>query len=115
MAIEKYFVPESSANICFDCQNACGGCSWSIDFTPVPGWTAEKKMIKAGSKRDGVRWIETFRITACPEFVKDEPRHRVWLAARSAKNRCGGLSSIGSEGESCNGRRKALLLAETVR
>ena len=74
MAIEKYFVPESSANICFDCQNACGGCSWSTDFTPVPGWTAEKKMQKKNNGRGAVSWTETFRITACPEFVPDDKR-----------------------------------------
>lgn len=28
MSIEKYFVCEH-VNICFDCQRAVGGCSWS--------------------------------------------------------------------------------------
>lgn len=48
--IEKYFVLyKTRTNICFDCQNACGGCCWSeIDpitgkprFQPVPGWKAK--------------------------------------------------------------------------
>lgn len=48
MSLEEYLVPvQDHANICFDCANACGGCSWSeLDaetglprFAPVPGWT----------------------------------------------------------------------------
>lgn len=75
MGIEKYYVPQSKANICFDCQNACGGCSWSEKFEPVPGWTAKKVTQKTHLHKGAVRWIETYHITACPEFVKDEPRH----------------------------------------
>lgn len=31
MAIEDYLkeCTQTKANICFDCENACGGCSWS--------------------------------------------------------------------------------------
>ena len=51
------------ANICFDCENACGDCEWSeIDpitkyprFAPVRGWTAEPSKIGT-------------HITACPKF-----------------------------------------------
>lgn len=45
-------------NPCWTCQKACGGCSWSRSFSPVPGWTAEK------TPRGG------WHITACPEFVR---------------------------------------------
>lgn len=68
------------ANICIDCQNACGGCSWTrcetwkkgkpILFQPVDGWTAEK--IYRVDQNGYV--METYAITACPEFVPDEPR-----------------------------------------
>lgn len=27
--------------LCWTCQNACGGCSWSKSFTPVEGWDAK--------------------------------------------------------------------------
>lgn len=53
-------------NICFKCQRACGGCSWSADFEPVPGWTAEPALLNGG--------IETYHITACPLFLPDKPR-----------------------------------------
>ena len=68
------------ANICIDCQNACGGCSWTrcdtdrkgkpIMFQPVEGWTAEKIY-----RRDTNGYVmETYAITACPEFIPDKPR-----------------------------------------
>ena len=75
MALQDYLVPVSNPNICFDCQKACGGCSWSRDFTPVPGWTATKKTQKiyvGGTKKH--RYEKTYHITACPEFVPDEKR-----------------------------------------
>lgn len=65
-------------NICFDCQNACGGCSWSavgdygkLLFEPVPGWTAEPTSFIV----DG-RVVNTYHITACPQFKPDPPRER---------------------------------------
>ena len=64
-------------NICFDYKNACGKCSWSaadpdtgkLKYEPVPGWTAEKSFLKVGKEN-----IETYHITACPQFEPDEPR-----------------------------------------
>ena len=65
-------------NICFDCQKACGGCSWSeLDpdtgkprFQPVEGWTAKPVVVQV----DNGRVIESYHITACPEFARDEKR-----------------------------------------
>ena len=70
----------SKTNICIDCQNACGGCSWSevdpetekVRFEPVPGWTAEKVLLKGISKKSKHQVLETYHITACPLFVPDE-------------------------------------------
>ena len=70
----------SNANLCFRCQKACGGCSWSeLDpvtrkprFEPVPGWTAKKILLNlggGGGKKKNI--TETYHITACPEFVSD--------------------------------------------
>lgn len=57
------------ANICMECVNACGGCSWSKNFTPVDGWTAEKVERR---HTDGYRTVdEGYRITDCPKFQKE--------------------------------------------
>ena len=63
------------ANICFYCKKACGDCSWSaIDpvtkeplFEPIPGWTAEPAV-----QRNGKTPVNTYHITACPEFDPDD-------------------------------------------
>lgn len=82
MALSDYLVPANAkVNICFDCQNACGGCPWTavdpktekVKFEPVPGWTAEKVLLNvANYGQDKKRVVETYHITACPLFTKDE-------------------------------------------
>ena len=75
MSLADYLVPINNSNIlCFNCQKACGKCSWSSRFEPVPGWTAKKRMLKVGHGREGKRFVETYHITACPEHVPDKPR-----------------------------------------
>ena len=50
---------------CITCGNACGGCSWSQDFTPVEGWIAEPTVNREG--------VESFHVVDCPEYCKDRP------------------------------------------
>jgi hypothetical protein len=57
-------------NICFDCAHACGGCSWSARFEPVPGWTAEPVKIRYYNTHEGPKFTRTYRITACPQFER---------------------------------------------
>lgn len=57
-------------NICIECQKACGGCSWSKSFEPIEGWTAKKCHLPMVG-RNSVTYIETYYITACPEFEQD--------------------------------------------
>lgn len=68
--MERY---QFNQNICWGCQKACGGCSWSQSLTPVEGWEAEEipYMMYHGS---GYTVASTYHITKCPEFVRDEPR-----------------------------------------
>ena len=91
MVPSDYFIPSGpTTNICFDCQRACGGCSWSeLDpetdkprFEPVPGWTAEKTKLNRGEPNGSRPFMETYHITACPLFVPDDP-------ARQANNNGG--------------------------
>lgn len=44
--------------LCWSCMNACGGCSWSLDFIPVKGWKALKSS------------HESYRILDCPKFIR---------------------------------------------
>lgn len=79
MELEEYRVPYGArTNICFDCQRACGGCSWSacdpltgeLLFMPVPGWTAKpSKLYSAHGSHNRETW--TYHITACPLFLMD--------------------------------------------
>lgn len=55
-------------NICFDCQNATGKCSWSRNFTPVQGWYAELSVL--GNEHP----IVTYHVMECQLFVRDKPR-----------------------------------------
>lgn len=61
------------SNICFNCQRALGGCSWSKSFIPVEGWTATPTTT-SGCNGGKVTRIETFDIRACPLFLQDPPR-----------------------------------------
>ena len=71
-----------TTNICFDCQNACGRCSWTEinpdtkrpRFEPVPGWTAKPVLLNVGGMRDRARLIETYHVTQCPQFIPDGQR-----------------------------------------
>lgn len=63
-----------SNELCFHCDNACGGCSWSREFKPVPGWTAEPTQLRTDG---GTGTCSSYHITFCPEFCGDaEPKER---------------------------------------
>lgn len=57
--------------LCWDCQRAVGGCPWSTMGKPVEGWTAQKTKIPNGCSDE---YTESYHITACPLFKKDEKR-----------------------------------------
>ena len=46
--------------LCWDCENAVGRCSWSKDFKPIDGWTAEYVPDK-----------DSYYVEACPQFQRD--------------------------------------------
>lgn len=54
--------------LCWDCEKSlCERCSWSKDFTPVPGWEAEPT-VKQNFRGQPLR---SFKVTYCPEFKAD--------------------------------------------
>lgn len=60
---------------CWDCINACGGCSWSAKGEPVPGWKAEPAIIQAHLNRGAGNFsAKSYKIYACPQFRADQRR-----------------------------------------
>ena len=59
---------EEEKTLCWQCQKACGKCSWSNGtFTPVENWEAIPTEIKNKVKGN----ISSFLVKSCPEFVSD--------------------------------------------
>lgn len=58
-----------SGTLCWDCGNAYGGCSWSINFTPVKGWDAQ--YVQRVYKGRDVYVMDSYEVRSCPEFVLD--------------------------------------------
>ena len=59
------------SQLCWDCAKACGGCEWSRSFRPVPGWSASPSRRIQNYGETGFKVIDTYRITACPKFIKE--------------------------------------------
>ena len=54
--------------LCWTCQNAVGGCSWSNgSFTPIKGWTAEPTSYHYSK----CNCEQGYAISACPEYIHD--------------------------------------------
>lgn len=63
---------KKNSQLCWQCEKACGRCSWSNDLTPVPGWKATPTKIlsyteQANRKRKKV-YLDSYDISECPEF-----------------------------------------------
>lgn len=61
--------------LCWQCANSVPkidrgkyvrGCSWSIAFEPVEGWTAQKVMMETYNTKN----TESYCVSACPDFVE---------------------------------------------
>lgn len=66
---------ECNDTLCWQCANAVPrtehgryvrGCSWSIAFEPVEGWTAQKVMMEVYC----MKHKESYCVSACPKFVE---------------------------------------------
>lgn len=64
---ETLGVHQEEDQICWDCQRACGGCSWSRSYTPVAGWAAELSVV---IDKDGDFY--SYNIKSCPEFIEEK-------------------------------------------
>lgn len=57
------------STICWECRNAYGRCSWSKDFTPVDGWSAEPTEIKGVGRNTTT--TNSYIVKSCPLFKED--------------------------------------------
>lgn len=73
MSRKEDFMRKST--LCWDCQNACCGCSWSREAVPVNGWKAKHNPIKKSDKTGGALY-DSYFVLSCPEFIQDKPRRR---------------------------------------
>ncbi len=53
-------------SLCWHCEKACGGCSWSIKLIPVEGWNAKRVQNKDFNDTG----IVSYTVIECPEFVE---------------------------------------------
>lgn len=51
-----------SHTLCWDCANACCGCTWSQSLRPVKGWKAIQVHNNA---------FTSYIVQECPEFKRD--------------------------------------------
>lgn len=60
-----------NGTICWNCKNACGGCSWSKEFKPVEGWDATYSPVMYARGYDYKReFKESYVVHECPEFER---------------------------------------------
>ena len=63
---KKSYKPEPKLQtLCWNCANAVGKCSWSQDFVPVEGWTAEKTARECNGNI-----VASYTVLKCPQFIK---------------------------------------------
>ncbi|MBO5454418.1 MAG: hypothetical protein J6A69_10740 [Clostridia bacterium] len=53
--------------LCWSCDNACTGCSWSKALVPVKGWDATPIRIKYNS--DVREYTDSYIVHDCPQFI----------------------------------------------
>lgn len=59
-------------SLCWRCGNSTNsGCSWSREFKPVRGWTAEKKIQQVQTKANVKRPVISYHVLDCPQFNDD--------------------------------------------
>ena len=60
---------ETRNQLCWSCAKACGGCSWSRNFTPIHGWDATPYRRVYRDAAVGTRYVDSYIIRRCPEYV----------------------------------------------
>ena len=90
--------------LCWSCEHACGGCSWSDDLVPVKGWVAQSKPIHVGRTQfTEARDEESYFVFSCPRYKKepDVPKDERRSVARGAKASSLSLGGMVAMMEAC--------------
>lgn len=63
--------------LCWSCQNATGGCSWTEygRFEPVDGWDATPTLIRSKNE-DTLHVIPSYLVNDCPEYIPDPKKKK---------------------------------------
>ena len=56
---------KKTEQLCWSCARACGRCSWSKYFIPIPNW-------QASLSYNATDKTISYEITSCPEYVFDK-------------------------------------------
>ena len=60
--------------LCWTCQNACGGCSWSRNLEPVEGWEAKPTRLNIYISEGNEGMDCSYHVINCPQYIPDEER-----------------------------------------
>lgn len=72
---EYIYRPTKNDTLCWSCQNATGGCSWSKKLKPVRGWKAEKIKVKGDFYTSKI--VDSYIVKSCPKFKADVLRGKI--------------------------------------
>lgn len=65
------YILKTHTQPCWYCTKACGGCSWSKNYTPIDGWVAEETICDRFIDYRGVNITHSYKILHCPELVDE--------------------------------------------
>ena len=73
--------------LCWFCNKAVCGCSWSKKFEPVPGWDAIKTKVHITAKVD----MDSYEVRSCPLFdlTKESEREYAFWRKKLERTRHG--------------------------
>lgn len=60
--------------LCWTCARGAAECCWMKKCRPVAGWTAQRTRVRNRDDAGEARYISSYRVTACPNYVAQEAR-----------------------------------------
>ena len=59
--------------LCWSCEKACGGCSWSDNLIPIKDWKATPTILRfrKPTRNSPVTLVTSYYVCKCPEYKFD--------------------------------------------